>query len=91
MFAGLMSRWTMPSGVRGVEGIGDREGDVDEDRHVHRPAREPLLERLAFEQFHRDERRIGADVVDRADVRVVERRGGSRFALKALQRSAETR
>ena len=49
------------------------------------PAREPLLERLAFEQFHRDERRIGADVVDRADVRVVERRGGPRFALKAFQ------
>ena len=27
--------------------------------HVQRPAREPLLERLALEQLHRDERRIG--------------------------------
>jgi hypothetical protein len=34
---------------------------------------EPLLERLTFEQLHRDERRIGADVVDGADVGVVER------------------
>ena len=59
--------------VRGIQGIGDGEGDVDEDRDLHRAAREPLLERLAFEQLHRDERRIGADIVDGADVRVVER------------------
>ena len=60
-------------GVRRIKGIGDGEGDVDEDRHVHRTARELLLECFAFEQFHRNERRIGADVVDGANVRVVER------------------
>ena len=59
--------------VRGIQGIGHGEGDVDEDRDVHRAASEPLLERLALEQLHRDERRIGADIVDGADIGVVER------------------
>ena len=59
--------------VRGIQGIGHGEGDVDEDRHLHQAASEPLLERLAFEQLHRHERRIRADIVDGADVGVVER------------------
>ena len=86
-----MSRCTMPAAVRGLQGIGHGEGDVDEDRDVHRAARELLLERLAFEQLHRDERRIGADVVDRADVGVVERGGGPRFPLETGSGSAATR
>src|SRR5262245_40737706 len=42
---------------------------------------------LAFQQFGDDERRslVGADVVDRQDVRMIERRGGMRFLLEAAQ------
>src|SRR5262245_37371386 len=71
-------------GVRGVQGIGDGERDVDEGGGLERPAPEPLLERLAFEQLHRDERRIGTDVVARAAVRMVERRRGARFAAETF-------
>ena len=43
---------------------------------------------LAVEQLHDDERLalVLADVVDRADVRMVQRRGGARLALEALER-----
>ena len=59
--------------VRSIEGIGNGACDVNEDRDFHQAASEPLLECLAFEQFHRDERWIGADIVDGADTGVVER------------------
>ena len=59
--------------VRGIQGIGNGECDVNEDRDLHQAASEPLLECLAFEQLHRDERWIGADIVDGADIGVVER------------------
>ena len=71
--------------VRRIHGVGHREGEIDERRGGHGAARQSLLQRLAFEQFHRDERRIAADVVDGADVGMVERRGGTRFPLKAFQ------
>ena len=72
--------------VRGIQGIGKGARDVHEGRDLHRAASEPMLECLAFEQLHRDERWIGADIVDGADIGVVERRGGPRFTLKPLQR-----
>jgi len=59
--------------VCGVQGVGNSECDVNDDGHIHRAASESRLEGLAFEQLHRDEWRIGADIVDRADIGVVER------------------
>ena len=59
--------------VRGIQGIGNGECDVNEDRDLYQATSEPLLECLAFEQLHRDERWIGADIVDGADIGVVER------------------
>src|SRR5215472_3802307 len=46
-----------------------------------------MLERLPFEILHDDEGLafMLADLVNRADVRVVERRGGAAFALKAFE------
>ena len=61
------------------------QGDVDEGGDGQRAAREGLLKRLAFEQFHRDERWIGPDVVDGTDVGMIERGGRARFPLKAFQ------
>ncbi len=51
-----------------------------------RPAREPGAERLAIEILHHQELEIilTADVVERADVRVVQPRHGARFALEPL-------
>ena len=53
-----------------------------------RPAVDAVLQRLALEQLHRDEgpAAVVADFVDGADVRVVQRRGGARFALESRQR-----
>ena len=58
--------------VRRLERVGDREADLHELRGRERSPRQALLQRLALEQFHRDERRIAGDVVDRADVGVIE-------------------
>src|SRR5207249_2942831 len=51
-----------------------------------RPCSQPLLERFAVETLHDDERRavVFADVIQRADVRVIERRNRLGFALEAL-------
>jgi hypothetical protein len=59
--------------VRCVQGIGHGGGDVNERQHLQRAASQSLLQRLTFEQLHRDERWIGPDIVDRADIGVVER------------------
>ena len=72
--------------VRGLQGVGNGECDVNEDRHLDQAASESLLECLAFEQFHRDERWIDADIVDGADIGVVERRRRPRFPLETFQR-----
>ena len=72
--------------VGGSKRIGDVERDVDTRRGIHRPTGQPLLKRLAFEKLQRDERRIGADVINRADVGMAERRSRPRFPLEPRQR-----
>ena len=76
-------------GVRGLERIGNLNGQIE---HLGEPERlstfQSLPQRLPFEQLH-GQQRLPVDVVDlvdRADVRVVQRRGGTRFALEALER-----
>ena len=57
--------------VRGVRASATANAMSIESRDLDQAAPQPLLERLAFEQLHRDERRDiapGADVVDGADV-----------------------
>src|ERR1700692_1054453 len=48
----------------------------------------PALESLALEQLHRDEMpsAVLSDLVDRADIRVVQSGCGARFALKTIER-----
>jgi len=48
---------------------------------------QPLLEGLPFEQLHGDERLafVFINVVDGADVGMIQRRRGARLALEALQ------
>ena len=71
--------------VRCFQGIGKGDGDVNDDRNLHRAAPEPLLNGFSFEQLHRDEWWIRADIVDRADIGMIERRGRPRFPLETFQ------
>ena len=90
MFAGLRSRCTMPAACAASSASAictPRPTTVPSDIG---PARHHLEQRLPAQQLH-DEvgrsvrlRRL-ADVVDRADVRMVQRRGRARLALEAPQ------
>ena len=69
----------------------ERARDLDRDRQRlierQRAFRQAIGERLAFDQFQ-DQRADAVavfDAVDRADVRMVERRERARFALEAGQ------
>ena len=74
-------------GVRGGERVGQRNRCLQQDRELERALAQPLLERFALEELHDDERlllRGFADVVDGADVRVVQRGDRPCFTLKPL-------
>ena len=70
-----------------VERVGNLRGQVQQHMERHRPTADPLLQRLPLQQFHGDEAMafVFADFVDRADVRMVQRRGRARLAEKTLQ------
>src|SRR5271157_2299873 len=55
-----------------------------------RPYSKALLQRLAFQIFHDDEGPtfVFIDLINRADVGMIERRGGAGLALEAAQRLA---
>ncbi len=74
-------------GVRGVEAVGDVDGEGEEAFEVHGAAGDGVLEGLALEVLHRDEGlAVGvADFVDGADVGVVEGGGGFGFAAETFE------
>ena len=79
MFCGLMSRWTIPSRVRLGESLGDLTSDsYRQTADREGPLLQPLGQRLSVDVLHRDvAMAVGLpDFVDRADIRVVEPRGG---------------
>ena len=80
-------------GVRGFEAVGDLNGQIQQFVGSKRLVRNPALERLPFEQFHGDEgpARVLTDVVDGADVRMIQRRSRSRLAQEAVQSYAVLR
>ena len=75
-------------GVRGVERIGDLDRQVRADCSISSgcPAMQ-MLQGHAFEKLHGDEGLavLLADVVDGADVRVIQRGSGLGFSLKTRQ------
>ena len=76
--------------VRGVERVGDFDGEAEQDIHFERTAGDAMLQGQAVEILHGDEGLavLFADVVDGADVGMVQRGSGLGFAAKALQRLA---
>ena len=68
---------------------------ADRDRlgHAERPVAQPLGERLALEQLHGDEELavVLADLVDLADVRMVDAGRRARLAPEALARGLVAR
>src|SRR6266705_579146 len=70
-----------------IEPIRDLNSEVEEQIGRQSLASDSILQSLALEQFHGDEvlALVLADVVNRADVRVIQSRGRSGFALKTLE------
>ena len=78
-YAGAMS---------GVERVGDFDADFEKAIEFERAAGDDVLECRAVEKFHGDEGAavIFTDVVDGADIRVIERGGGAGFTLEPIER-----
>ena len=74
-------------GMRGVQRVGDLDAHVEHRGQAQRTGGEPILQRRALQILHDDERPpvLLADVVDGADVRVVQRRRRLRFAREPAQ------
>ena len=82
MLPGFRSRWTMPFSWAAIEGVGnlprDAEGFVQSGAALARA----IGERGTLDELHHQV--VGADVVQRADVGMIQRGDGAGFALKAL-------
>ena len=74
--------------VRCVERVSHLDAQLQQQIHRQRLAPDTMLERLPFEMFHHDEEPaiLLPDLVNRADVRVIQRRRGACLPLKSLQR-----
>ena len=79
--------------VRRVERVGHLDAHIQHRVQAQRAPTEAILQRRALQVLHGDERSpvLFADVVDGADVGVVERRCGAGLALKTAQRLGITR
>jgi hypothetical protein len=73
--------------VRLRQTVRDLRRDVQRSLHGHRAGDGQLSQRLAVHELHRDERRLAlaADLENRNDVGVVERRRRPRLLLEARQ------
>jgi hypothetical protein len=74
-------------GVRCIQGVGNLDSQIQNLVGLQCLALDTMLQGLALEQFHRDESLafFFADVVNRADVGMIEGRRGLSFAPKTAQ------
>jgi len=74
--------------VRRVERVGNLDGQVQNAIQGHRVSFDTMLQGGAFQQLHHQEvlAFVLVNVVNGADVRVIQGGGGTRLALKTLQR-----
>ena len=85
-FDGFTSRWTMPCSWACCSPPAIWRASATASSNGSAAAREARLQRLAVVERHRDEQLpVGglADLVDRADVRMIERRRRARLAQEA--------
>jgi len=61
-----------PGTVSSIECIGDLDSEREQRLQLHRAVADQVLQRCAIQKLHGDERLLLADVVDRADVWVVQ-------------------
>ena len=73
-------------GVRGVQRVDELEGEADRNRLGHSARGNHAFERAALEVLHGDEGAAVylADVVDRADARMVQCRGRFRLTMETI-------
>ena len=77
-----------PLAVRRFQRIRNFHADVQQQLQIHRTPRNPMLQRGPIEEFHRQ---VGlpavfANFVNRADIRMVQRRRRSRLTPESLER-----
>jgi hypothetical protein len=72
--------------VRCIQRVSDSDGNFQERLQFNRPSIDALLKSLALEQLHRDEvpAFMFPDVINRADVGVIQRRRCARLAQESL-------
>ena len=70
-----------------IEGVRDLDGEREDLLDLHGTSADPVLQGHAIQILHGDERlpMILVNLVNRADVRMIESRRGLRLALKARQ------
>jgi hypothetical protein len=73
--------------VGGVERVGNLDGEIEQVVQFHRAAGDGVLQSLAVEKFHRDEGFAVrfANIVNRADVGMVQGGGGLGFSLETRE------
>jgi len=74
-------------GMRSLEPLCDFDCQREQSFVIERPARNQMFERDAVQELHDDERVaiVLADLVDGADIGMIERGRGARFAAKAFE------
>ncbi len=75
------------SGVGGIEGVGNLDGQGKHRLQFHGPVADQVLERDAVEELHHEEMTAAflADVIDGTDIGMVQGRSGLGLAAEALQ------
>ena len=75
-------------GMRGIEGVRDIDAKREKQRNFQRTARDSVLERSPIQKFHRDKgvALLLADVMNGADVGVIQRGSRLCFPLEASER-----
>ena len=74
--------------MRGVERVGDLDGESEKFVEFHGAIADGVLERGPFEILHHDVRMAaaGPDLMNGADIRVIQRGCGARLAAEAFER-----
>src|SRR6516162_10098358 len=73
--------------VRGIESVSDFDANVEQNFHIERTAQDEVFESLAVKEFHGNEGTaiFLADVVNCANVGMIQGRGSLRLSLEPRQ------